>query len=103
MDLKELDRMAKINEPMPNLLWYEAAYYQVSRYLYRQYDIKSITVDQARKEKEIITRQYEENKREHEFLIGLHNLEDMLKRLKEQGFNSALEWEILEEISKVLK
>ena len=86
-----------------NLQWYETAYYQASRYLYRQYDDKTITVEQARKEKEVVIRQYEENKKEYEFLIRLHNIEDMLKRLKEQGFNTALEREILEEIDKVLR
>lgn len=103
MNLKELDRLAEENEPMPNLNWYETVYYQASRYLYRQYDIKAITVAQAREEKEIIVKQYEENKREYEFLIRLHSVEDMLKKLRDQGFNTALEQEILEEIDRVLK
>lgn len=102
--MKQLDVMARANDGMPTrLMWYETVYYQASRYLYRQYDAKTITVEQARKEKDIITKQYEENKLEYEFLIRLHNVEDMLKRLNDQGFNTAIEQEILEEISRVLQ
>ena len=52
MDIKELDRKAKINEPLPRCLaGYEQAYYLASRSLYKQYEDKLISLEQARYEK----------------------------------------------------
>ena len=34
--------------------------------------------------------------------MALPSIEEKLKQLKQQGFNTVLEWEVLEEISKLL-
>lgn len=103
MDIKELDRKAKINEPLPRCLaGYEQAYYLASRTLYKQYEAKLITLDQARREKELIIEQYQEGKKEHELFTSLFEIEDKLKKLKEQGFNTVLEWEILKILEEKL-
>lgn len=73
-----------------------------SRYLYRQFDAKAITVEQGRMEKETIRKQYEENKEIYEYMVQLYDVKDSLQKLKEQGFNSVLEWDILEQIEKIL-
>ena len=35
-------------------------------------------------------------------MLRLYSIKDSLKQLKDQGFNSVLEWEVLEEINKAL-
>lgn len=102
MDIKELDRLAKLNEPLPkNLPFYEEAYFITSRSLYRQYDKKEITLEQAKAEKQRVVEAYKENKEMYNFLFSLHAVEAKLLQLKEQGFNTALELEILEIIEKL--
>nr|WP_302600322.1 hypothetical protein [uncultured Cellulosilyticum sp.] len=97
MDIKELDRKAKINEPLPRCLaGYEQAYYLASRSLYKQYEDKLISLEQARYEKEKILEQYHDGRKQYELFMSLFEIEDKLKKLKEQGFNTVLEWEILE-------
>lgn len=96
MDIKELDRKAKINEPLPRCLsGYEQAYYLAARSLYKQYENGIISLDQARHEKELIVEQYEDGKKQFELFKSLFEIEDKLKKLKADGFNSVLEWEIL--------
>ena len=95
--------MAKNGEPMPlPMPAYEQAYYQASRYLYLQFLDGKLSIEQCRKEKQQIIESYNFGKAQWDFFIGLTNIEDKLKRLKEQGFNTVLEWEVLEEISKLL-
>lgn len=104
MDLKQLDIMAKMDEPMPKLLeYYEEAYFIAARYLYRQYDAKQITLDQAKEEKARIIKAYKDQKEAWEYMLSLYNIKNALTQLKEQGFNSVLEWEVLEEINKALE
>ena len=104
MTLKELDRLAKLNEPMPKLLeYYEENYYISSRYLYRQFELNKITVEQARIEKEKIVKSYNDNKEMYEYVLSLYSIRNSLMQLKEQGFNSVLEWEVLDTINKALK
>lgn len=103
MDLKHLDVKAQLNEPVPKCLEYhEEAYYIASRYLYRQFDAKAITVEQAREEKERIIKAYNEQKEAWEYMLSLYKIKNTLTQLKEQGFNSVLEWEVLEELNKAL-
>ena len=104
MTLKELDRLAKLNEPMPKLLeYYEENYYISSRYLYRQFELNKITVEQARIEKDKIVKSYNDNKEMYEYVLSLYSIRNSLMQLKEQGFNSILEWEVLDTINKALK
>lgn len=104
MTLKELDRLAKLNEPMPKLLeYYEENYYISSRYLYRQFELNKITVEQARIEKDKIVKSYNDNKEMYEYVLSLYSIRNSLMQLKEQGFNSVLEWEVLDTINKALK
>ena len=103
MDIKELDKLAKNGGQMPPmLLGYEQAYYQASRYLYQQFFDDKLNLLECRQEKQKIIEQYNSGKTQYEFLISLTNIEDKLKKLKEQGFNTVLEWEILEEIGRLL-
>ena len=103
MSIKELDKLAKMNEPMPKLLeYYEEAYYIASRYLYRQFDAKTITIEQAKEEKERIIKAYKDQKEAWAYMLNLYNIKNALTQLKEQGFNSVLEWQVLEEINKAL-
>lgn len=103
MDIKELDRKAKINEPLPRCLaGYEQSYFLASRSLYKQYEDKIISLDQARHEKEKILEQYQDGKRQHELFTSLFEIEDKLKKLKANGFNSVLEWEILALLEDIL-
>lgn len=104
MDVKELDRLAKENKPMPErLAMYEQCYYIASRGLYRQYDAKHITLEQAKAEKRHVVEQYQEGKMQWELFINLYEIQDKLQALKKQGFNTALEMEILELIDKTLE
>lgn len=104
MDIKELDRLAKENKPMPErLAMYEQCYYIASRGLYRQYDAGDITLEQAKYEKSHVVKQYQEGKKQWELFIGLYEIQDKLHALKNQGFNTALEMEVLELIEKLLE
>ena len=104
MDIRELDLKAKHNEPMPQCLaMYEQCYYITSRSLYQQYATGHISLSQAKEEKAQAIKLYEEGKAQHELFMGLFEIEDKLKQLKADGFNSVVEWEILELIDKKLK
>ena len=88
---------------MPKLLeCYEEMYYIASRCLYRQFDLKQITVEQAREEKARLVKAYNDNKEAYDYMINLYAIKNKLIKLNEQGFNSVLEWEVLEEINKAL-
>lgn len=103
MELKELDTKAKLNEPLPKCLYvYEQTYFISCRSLYQQYADKKITLEQAREEKQLILEQYYEHKKQFDFLFSIYRIADKLEQLKEQGFNSVLEWEILEEFNNVI-
>ncbi|MEG2896585.1 MAG: hypothetical protein RR887_13545 [Niameybacter sp.] len=102
MTRKQLDQLAKQDQPLPTqLIFFETSYYLAARYLYRQFDKGEITLEQARKEKEQVLEQFEENKLLYEYLLKTHHVLQKLKELKEQGFDSNLEWEILEMIEKL--
>lgn len=101
--IKEVDLLARNNEPMPNCLAaYEQAYYISSRGLYQQYESGKITLDQARNEKIEVVKQYENGKKSWDYFMELHLLSTKLEELKDQGFNSILEWEILASLDKML-
>lgn len=103
MDIRELDKLAKNGAQMPPCLAaYEQAYYQASRYLYQQFFDDRLNLIECRQEKQKILEQYNLGKWQWEFFIGLTCIEDKLKKLKEQGFNTIVEWEILEEIDRLL-
>ena len=103
MDIRELDKLAKNGVQMPPYLAaYEQAYYQASRYLYQQFFDDKLNLLECRQEKQKIIEAYNFGKGQYEFFIGLTNIEERLKKLKEQGFNTVLEWEILDEIGRLL-
>ena len=103
MDIKSLDVLAKTGEPMPNnLKEYEENYFLGARYLYRLFEAKAMTLEDCKREKQILINRYEQNKESWEYMLSLYSIKDSLKQLKEQGFNSVLEWEVLEEINKAL-
>lgn len=104
MDIKELDRLAKENKPMPECLaMYEQCYYIASRGLYRQYDAGHLSLAQAKIEKSHVIKQYEEGKKQWELFINLYEIQDKLQVLKNDGFNTALEMEVLELIDKLFE
>nr|WP_302597496.1 hypothetical protein [uncultured Cellulosilyticum sp.] len=104
MDIKELDRLAKENKPMPErLAMYEQCYYIASRGLYRQYDTGDITLEQAKAEKSHVVKQYQEGKQQWQLFISLYEIQDKLQALQKDGFNTALEMEILALIDKTLE
>ncbi|MBU3810941.1 MAG: hypothetical protein H9893_04730 [Candidatus Niameybacter stercoravium] len=103
MNLKELDKIAKQELEMPSSLnIYEQAYYIASRGLYQQYAKGEITLAQARAEKEQVIKAYEEGQSEMEYFMQLHQVWDKLKQLKEEGFDTVLEMEILEVLDRIL-
>lgn len=103
MDIKELDRLAKENAPMPSgLAIHEQCYYISSRGLYQQYAAKAISLSQAKLEKKQVIEQYQNSERQWELFIGLFELQNKLKQLKKEEFNSVLEFEILEQINKLI-
>lgn len=104
MDIKELDHLAKQNALMPKCLaLHEQAYYITSRGLYQQYASGVIDLAQAREEKAQAIKAYEEEKWQHELYMKLFEVEDKLRKLKDEGFNSVIEWEVLELIEKLFK
>ena len=103
MDIKELDRLAKENAPMPSgLAIHEQCYYISSRGLYQQYAAKAISLSQAKLEKKQVIEQYQNSERQWQLFIGLFELQNKLKQLKKEEFNSVLEFEILEQINKLI-
>lgn len=100
---KKLDRLAKENAPMPvGLPSYQQCYYIASRGLYQQYAKSEISLQQARIEKKEIIKAYKEGEAEWQYFLKLHEVLDKLKALKEEGFDSVLEFEILELIEGLL-
>lgn len=103
MDIKEIDKMAKKGLEMPvGLKAYEEAYYIASRGLYQQYAKGEITLAQAREEKKQVLKIYEEGQKELEYFMQLHQVWDKLRQLKKEGFDTVLEFEILEVLDKIL-
>lgn len=103
MDIKSLDVLAKTGEPMPNNLEeYEENYFLGARYLYRLFESKAMSLDDCKREKQILINRYQQNKESWEYMLSLYKIKNSLTQLKEQGFNSVLEWQVLEEINKAL-
>lgn len=103
MDIKQLDKLAKKQEEMPHgLNGYEQSYYIAARGLYWQYAQGQITLAQARKEKELVVKTYEEGEKEFEYFLKLHGVREQLAQLKQVGFDTILEFEILENLEKLL-
>lgn len=103
MDIVEMDKLAKNGAPMPPCLAaFEQAYYQASRSLYQQFYDDKLNLLECRQEKQQIVEAYNYGKQQWEFFIRLTNIEERLKKLQEQGFNSVLEWELLDEIGRAL-
>lgn len=103
MDIKALDKLAKQGMEMPaNLKAYEQGYYIASRGLYEQYSKGTITLAQARVEKEQVVSGYQAGEKEWQYFMQLHQVWDKLRQLKETGFDTVLEFEILEELDKIL-
>lgn len=104
MDIKSLDVLAKTGEPMPsNLEEYEENYFLGARYLYRLFEAKVMTLEDCKREKQILINRYQQNKESWEYMLSLYKIKNSLIQLKEQGFNSVLEWQVLEEINKALE
>lgn len=104
MNIKQLDKLAKEKAPMPNgLPMYKQCYYIASRGLYDQYAHQIITLEQAKQEKKEVIKQYEEGRHQWELFMGMYELEEKLSQLKKEGFNSILEFEILELLENILK
>lgn len=104
MEIKQLDKLAKEKAPMPSgLPMHEQCYYIASRGLYAQYDQKVITLEQAKREKKEVIKQFNVGKGQWQLFLGLHEIVDKLKALHEEGFNTALELEILELVEQMLK
>ena len=104
MTLKELDKLAKDNAPMPiGLPMHEQCYYISSRGLYEQYKAKHITLETAKKEKEEVLKQYEIGKYQWDLFLKLHTVEEKLKALKEDPFNTGLELEIYDLLDTLLR
>lgn len=103
MDIKSLDLLAKTGEPMPsNLEEYEENYFLGARYLYRLFEAKVMSLEDCKREKQILINRYQQNKESWEYMLSLYKIKSALTQLKEEGFNSVLEWEVLEEINKAL-
>lgn len=103
MDIKSLDVLAKTGEPMPsNLEEYEENYFLGARYLYRLFEAKVMSLEDCKREKQILINRYQQNKESWEYMLSLYKIKSTLTQLKEEGFNSVLEWEVLEEINKAL-
>ncbi len=104
MEIKELDKLAKEKAPMPEgLPMYEQCYYIASRGLYEQYEKNVISLEQAKMEKKEVLNAYQLGKDQWQIFIGMHEVADKLKKLKQDGFNTALEMEVLELIEELLK
>lgn len=104
MNIKQLDKLAKERAPMPSgLPMHEQCYYIASRGLYEQYANQTITLENAKKEKKEVIKQYEEGKYQWELFMGMHEIEEKLSQLRKDGFNSVLEFEILELLEKLLR
>ncbi|MBP3886154.1 MAG: hypothetical protein J6F30_00660 [Cellulosilyticum sp.] len=104
MEIKQLDKLAKEKAPMPSgLPMYAQCYYIASRGLYEQYEKKIISLEQAKKEKQEVIAAYELGKDQWQLFVGVHEVADKLKQLQQDGFNTALELEVLELIEKLLK
>lgn len=103
MDMKQLDRMAKLGEDLPQgLASYKQSYYIASRGLYRQFEREEIDLTKARSEKAELIEAYKEGKEEWNYFLKLHEIMDKLQQLAKDGFNSVVEFEILELIEQVL-
>lgn len=104
MNIKQLDKLAKEKAPMPNgLALHEQCYYIASRGLYEQYANKVITLEEAKREKEEVIKQYEIGQYQWQLFMGMHDIEAKLSGLKQDPFNTSLEIEILELVEKLLK
>lgn len=104
MTLKELDQLAKKGAPMPEgLPMHEQCYYISSRGLYAQYQAQHLTLEDAKKEKIEILKQYELGKEQWAFFLKLYEIEDKLKALKQDPFNTVVELEVHEMLETLLK
>lgn len=103
MDINYLDKIAKYNGEMPVTHVYAQAYFIASRHLYRQYEQGLINIEQAREEKEKLKKSFKDADEEIHFVLSVINISEKLRMLRENGFDSSLEWEILAEIDKILR
>ena len=101
---KELDKLAKDNAPMPSgLPMHAQCYYISSRGLYEQYRDGKISLEVAKKEKEEVLKQYALGEQQWRFFLKLHTVEEKLKALKADPFNTVLEMEVYEILDQILK
>lgn len=104
MDMKQLDKLAKAGEELPQgLASYKQSYCIASRGLYKQYERGEIDLTRARIEKAELMEAYKEGEWEWEYFLKLHPILDKLQQLAKEGSNSVVEFEILELIEKLLK
>lgn len=104
MDMKQLDRVAKASEELPQgLASYKQNYFIASRGLYKQYERGEVDLERARLEKAELMEAYKEGEWEWNYFLKLHEIMDKLQQLAKEGFNSVVEFEILELIEKLLK
>jgi hypothetical protein len=103
VDLKFLDKKASGVEEMPNgLNPIEQAYYLSARSIYREFKEGKISIEQARTEKEDVLKQYVEGMKAWELFVALHSVKEKLRELQVVGFNTVLEYEIMDEIEEIL-
>lgn len=104
MDMKQLDKLAKSGEELPQgLASYKQSYYITPRGIYKQYERGEIDLTRARKEKAELIEAYKEGEWEWEYFLKLHEIMDKLQQLAKEGFNSVIEVEVLELIEELLK
>lgn len=104
MDMKQLDKLAKAGQDLPQgLASYKQNYYIASRGLYKQYERGEIDLTRTRQEKAELIEAYKEGEWEWEYFLKLHEIMDKLQQLAKEGFNSVVEFEVLELIEALLK
>ena len=62
-----------------------------------------MSLEDCKREKQILINRYQQNKESWEYMLSLYKIKNSLTQLKEEGFNSVLEWQVLEEINKALE
>lgn len=96
--------MAKSGKELPQgLASYKQSYCITPRGIYKQYETGEIDLTKARLEKAELMKAYKEGEWEWEYFLKLHQILDKLQQLAKEGFNSVIEFEILELIEKLLK
>lgn len=104
LEIKQLDTIAKKGSEIPkNMTHSEYSYVLNALMLYKMYENNLMSLDDCRKEKENAIKRYVDSREMENFLNSVYKIKDKLRELKEQGFNTVIEFEILEEIEKITR